>query len=251
MRPAVVWMIDGNRWSDRELEPWLACLSHAEQHRYHRFIRPLRQREFLIGRILLRFAVARLTDLAFDDVSVIERKNNSPLPMMRGELHAVPNISLSHSQGWVACAASADMSLGLDIEMRDGSRDLIALSQSVFSASENNWLSVHSGAARVSAFYALWSAKEALYKFMSNADILTNNEAIQPEMIGDGGKLSSGHGWYLKELAHPLLSVILCAAQPLNAVIFVELTRDSPFDWTQQACREMGPTALVEKNGIR
>lgn len=239
MRPAVVWMIDGNRWSDRELEPWLACLSAAEQHRYHRFIRPLRQREFLIGRILLRFAVARLTDLALDDVSVIERKNDGPLLRIRGTFHAAPNISLSHSHGWVACVAATDTSLGLDIEMRDGGRDLTALSQSAFSANESNWLSVQPATTRVSAFYALWSAKEALYKFMSNADNLTNKGAIEPELIGASGKLSSGDGWYIKEVAHPLLSIILCAAQPVNAVRFVELTCYSPFEWALQAAGKL------------
>lgn len=235
MPSAVVWMIDGDRCSDHQLTPWLACLTGAEQQRYRCFIRPARQREFLIGRILLRFAVARLTNLAFDVISVIERKNNAPLLMLPDTFSAAttsqPSVSLSHSRGWVACAVSADTPLGLDIETRDTSRDLMALSQTAFSATEHEWLSQQSEASRAAEFYALWSSKEALCKLMSNTD----NNSKQPELVSGGRRLASGANWHLKELSHPQLSVSLCSLYPLTALRFIALNGGSPFAWAQEA----------------
>jgi len=235
MPSAVVWMIEGERCSDHQLAPWMACLTDAEKQRYQAFIRPARQREFLIGRILLRFAVARLTHLAFDAISVMERKNNAPLLILPDAFSAAttiqPSISLSHSRGWVACAVSADTPLGLDIEMRDPSRDLMALSQTAFSAMEHGWLSQQSEASRVAEFYMLWSSKEALYKLMSNTD----NASTQPELVCAGGKLTSGVNWHLKELPHPQLSVSLCSLYPLTAPLLIELNGGSPVAWAQEA----------------
>jgi 4'-phosphopantetheinyl transferase len=231
MPSAVVWMIDGGRCSERQLAPWLACLSDAERQRYQRFIRAARQREFLIGRILLRFAVARLTNLAFAAVTVIERQNNAPLLRLPETAASHPSVSLSHSRGWVACAVSADTPLGLDIEMHDASRDLMALSQAAFSALEHGWLSQQTEASRTAEFYALWSSKEALYKLMSNTD----NQSAQPELAGAGGKLTSGVNWHLKQLSHPQLSIALCSLHPLSAPRLIELHGGSPFAWAQEA----------------
>lgn len=234
MPSALVWMIDGGRCSERQLAPWLACLTDAERQRYQRFIRAARQREFLIGRILLRFAVARLTNLAFASVSVIERQNNAPLLRLPATISAAashPSVSLSHSRGWVACAVSADTQLGLDIEMRDASRDLMALSQAAFSAQEHEWLSQQTEASRTAEFYALWSSKEAMYKLMSNTD----NQSAQPELADTGGKLTSGVNWHLKQLSHPQLSISLCSLHPLTAPLLIELQGGSPSAWAQEA----------------
>lgn len=235
---ALIWIIDGNTWPDRTLLPWLACLTEAEQQRYRRFIRPTRQREFLIGRILLRFAMARLTDLSFSDISVIERKGNAPLPVIRQNFPllpgAVPFLSLSHSRGWLACAVSADTPLGLDIEMLDASRDVTALGLTALTAAENRWLSLQSNtgdADQVAPFYALWTAKEALFKLACNVE----HQPTDNVLVEDDIRMTSGENWSLHSPLHTQLAICLCTRHPVAAPLVVTLTGASPFSWAMYA----------------
>ena len=235
MRAASVWLVDGRHWPGHMLTPWLTCLTEPEQQRYRRFIKPMRQREFLIGRILLRFAVARLVNLAFTDISVVERKDNAPLLVLPDRLSKgvidLPFFSLSHSRGWVACAVSVDTPLGLDIEMLDVSRDVTTLGAIAFTGEENDWLSRHNGAEKKAAFYALWSSREALYKMRSNTGRPSNEDTL----VSGGVKLASGPDWTLHAPLHSAHAICLCSGYPLSTPLLVELTGDSPFFWALQA----------------
>ena len=53
-------------------------LGASEARRYGRFKRRERQRQFLLGRMLLRFAVSRLMSLPPDVLGVVERTGNAP-----------------------------------------------------------------------------------------------------------------------------------------------------------------------------
>ncbi|MFC5474823.1 4'-phosphopantetheinyl transferase superfamily protein [Paraherbaspirillum soli] len=228
MRSAVIWLVNGNDLPDHCLPSFLAYLSQEEVRRYQRFVRPVRQREYLVGRVLLRFAVAGLTAIAPDEVGVVERSNNAPLLVLPGTTACHPWFSLSHSRGWVACAISADTPLGLDIEALDGSRDLDGLGLAAFSAAENSWLSSHAGAARIAAFYDLWSGKEALYKLMSNTD----NSSAMPELVAGGVKLASGPDWHVRKLPHPEFAISLCSLDPLASIGLTSLAGETPAAWS-------------------
>lgn len=237
-RSALVWLLDASNWPDNTLLPWLACLTAAEQQRFRCFIRPMRQRQFLIGRILLRFAVARSINLAIDDISVIERKDNSPLPVFRQAsriaTNVLPFISLSHSREWVACAVSADTPLGLDVEMLDNRRDVTALAETAFTACENQWLIAQGSttkADKVAAFYALWTAKEALYKLACNGE----RQADDNILVKDGIQLTSGPHWNSQSSLHPQLAICLCTSHPVSPPLVIALTGDSPFSWAIHA----------------
>jgi 4'-phosphopantetheinyl transferase len=163
---ATVWLLDGRTVGDDQLLPFISWLNPEELQRYQRFLRVERQRQFLLGRILLRCALGKLLDVQPTSISLSERAGNAPV--FNGE-GAAPGFSLSHSGPWVACAVSEQSILGLDIEMLDGARDLLALAQQVFDASECTSLKEKEGAERIAAFYTLWSTKEARYKFASTA----------------------------------------------------------------------------------
>ncbi|KAF3998844.1 4'-phosphopantetheinyl transferase family protein [Glaciimonas immobilis] len=270
MYSAVIWLVDGSGWSNQMLSPWLACLTVEEQLRYTRFIRPLRQREFLIGRVLLRFAIARLGSVAFSDVSIATAETGAPVaivprwPATKGDR---PHISLSHSRGWVACAVSADTTIGLDIELPDPDRDFPALAAVAFGVSESKWLSRQPEAVRTAEFYKLWCAKEALFKLSSNVNSqLTqferNNEGINEginegmsermsermsEPVNDGSKETSDQEGHLYAIPHQQLFACLCSTHPLAAPSLIELAGDSPYAWSQYADRHLPdgmPSAL-------
>ncbi|WP_211474505.1 4'-phosphopantetheinyl transferase family protein [Collimonas humicola] len=231
MRSAVIWLLDANALADDDCERMLACLSEPELLRYRRFLRPLRQREFLLGRVLLRFAAAQLAGITFEAIEVIERQGRAPQLRLPAACPLTPQFSLSHSRGWVACATSADTPVGIDMEALDGGRDVEALARSAFSVAESNWLSGRPDAERVEAFYALWSAKEALYKLMSNQGV----DGVSPELVAGGLRLQSGPGWHARSWSQHGFAISLCSREELAAVEQIHLHGAEPCAWRQQS----------------
>lgn len=189
---ATVWLLDGRTVSDKQLLPCICWLNPDELQRYQRFLRHERQRQFLLGRILLRFALGKLLDVAPSSISLSERLGHAPLLNRDGP---VPGFSLSHSGPWVGCAVSEQSVLGLDIELLDGTRDLLALAEQVFDVNECALLKEKEDAERVAAFYTLWSTKEARYKLAS-----TSASDAVPHCI---------------TFPHTDISIVLCSALPL------------------------------------
>lgn len=230
MPSAVIWLLDANALSETDCDGLLDYLSEAELLRYRRFLRPLRQREFLLGRMVLRFALAQLAGVAFEAVELIERAGRAPQLQLPPACPLIPHFSLSHSRGWVACATSAGTPLGIDIEALDGERDVQALARSAFSTAESDWLCSCPADQKTEAFYALWSSKEALYKLMSNQD----DEAMLPELAPAGLRLQSGPGWHARSWSQQGFSISLCSRERLAAVEQIRLYGAAPDGWRQQ-----------------
>lgn len=189
---ATVWLLDGRTVSDGQLLPYISWLNSDELQRYQGFLRLERQCQFLLGRILLRFALGNLLGVSPTSISLSERPGHAPVLNLED---ISPGFSLSHSGPWVACAVSEHSALGFDIELLDETRDLLALAEQVFNASECVLLKEKEGAARVAAFYALWSKKEAAYKLAS-----TLGRDVVPHYI---------------TFPHTDISIVLCSELPL------------------------------------
>lgn len=185
----LVWLVDGRLVSDAVLARCASWFSASEQKRYAAFTRPLRQRQFLIGRILLRQALASLLGAEPRELVLSERPGNAP-KLDRPGSEGV-GFSISHSGPWVACAASPDSALGLDIEVLDPDRDLPALAEQAFDAEELAWWKGRHGPGQRRDFYELWCAKEARFK------------------------MPAAQGTCLP-LFHPELAIALCSEQPLR-----------------------------------
>ena len=191
---ASLWMVDADAVTEADLQRYRGWLTPGEMARHQRFVRAQRQRQFIVGRILARAALARVLNVAPQDVRLEEQVGKAPklvAPVVKG---AAPGFSIAHSGRWAACAVSAQTALGLDIEMRDVTRDLAALAAQAFDVDEMaQWARIQalSGDERVDGFYRLWSEKEARFKL---------------------NDISGGH---CVTLPHPELSVALCSAQPL------------------------------------
>jgi 4'-phosphopantetheinyl transferase len=183
---ASLLLVDADGVGDDALRRCHSWLSASEAARYGRFVRSARQRQFVIGRGLLRMALGRLRGLAPQDVHLEEREGQAP--QLVGQ-DGLPGLSIAHSGRWVACAVSAQSALGLDIEMKTAGRDLAALAAQAFDAAALMRWEQMPAEERTDGFYALWSELEARYKL--------------------GG---AGH---CVALAHPELAVMLCSAEPL------------------------------------
>lgn len=163
----LLWLSDAATLADEALAPFVHWLSCGEGERYRGFTRPLRRRQFLVGRVMLRQALGMLLGVPARRVSLLERPGAAPQlawPQAEGI-----GYSISHSGNWVACAASLDAALGLDIETIDPARDLLGLAEQAFDPDEQAGLRALPAADRARAFYALWCAREARFKLGRDA----------------------------------------------------------------------------------
>ncbi|MRX07419.1 4'-phosphopantetheinyl transferase superfamily protein [Pseudoduganella sp. FT25W] len=202
MTKAAVWMVDANAVTEAGLQHWRGWLSADEMARHQRFVRAQRQRQFVVGRVMLRMALGRLLGVAPQEIRLEERVGNAPRlisPALKG---ATPGFSISHSGRWVACAVSAQTALGLDIEMMDPARDLHALAAQAFDSGEMaQWERMQGlpDGQRVEGFYRLWSEKEARFKLA---------------VVGGGHCIA---------LPHAELSIALCSEQSLERPPLIEV----------------------------
>lgn len=73
-------------------------------------------------------------------------------------------FNLSHTHGLVACALARRGEIGVDVEAIAEADDLVALARRSFSRVEADRVAALDGAARVDAFFAYWTLKEAYVK---------------------------------------------------------------------------------------
>ena len=203
----------------------MACfaqrLGASETQRYACFIRKERQRQFLLGRMLVRLAVASLTAEPADEIEIVERPGYAPRIVLPYAQQFAPRPSISHSRDWVACAVSLEATLGIDIEVNDPGRDIVGLSQLAFQQDEQLWLSRQPDTARLLAFYQLWSTREALYKLMSS---LGRGTTLSP-LNGMAGQLAPQDcDWHRYASTHSNVTIVVCSDRALSDLGQVELT---------------------------
>ncbi|HCY61255.1 MAG TPA: hypothetical protein DHV59_00125 [Oxalobacteraceae bacterium] len=219
MPSVTLWLLDGRVIQKPELTQLEHQLSPPQAQRFARFRRPERQRQYLLGRTLLRHAIGHATGMAPAAVGTVELPGAAPLLVLPESLPC-PAFSLSHSCHWIACATSAGTRLGIDIEVIDERRDVLALAEAAFDADEYAFIRSQSDAARVPAFYRLWTMKEALFKRWSSA----GRPDKPPPLVNSAGELQvQGDGWACSFMEHPQLAICICSALPL-----AEITKIAP-----------------------
>jgi 4'-phosphopantetheinyl transferase len=191
---AQIRIVDLDTIPDAQLTPLLAHLSESETARYHRIAREQRKKQFLAGRLLLRYALSNLYDIDAREIVPVERERQAPQVRIAGVKND-PFFSISHSAQWAACASSLSVPLGLDIELIDARRNLEAISEHTFSSEEVTWLKQQPD--KLAAFYRLWGKKEARFKLTQGYD-----------------RAPTEHCY---EFPHPALSIVLMTEQALVA----------------------------------
>ena len=197
---ASIWLLDSRSIDLAQLTQYETWLGPAETVRYARFVRPLRRQQFLLGRALLRAAMGEMLGVAPESIALEERAGQAPLLLSPPD---GAHFSISHSGPWVACALSRDTRLGLDIELRDPRRDVLALARQAFGMAVAAGLEKMSPVERRAAFYQRWSEAEARHKLGVEAASCVS-------------------------LAHAELSIVLCSAAPLAQAPALILTGLAP-----------------------
>jgi 4'-phosphopantetheinyl transferase len=165
---AILWLLDGKSFPENDLQRFSSRLSPSEIRRWVHFARSVRRRQFLLGRVLLRYAVTAVTGHASRDFSVLERSGEAPQLLFNDPSYCAPNFSLSHSGDWIACVVSTAAVVGVDIEMNRPDRGFDDISTLAFPEREQSWFGARPHSERCAAFYLLWCFREASYKLQCN-----------------------------------------------------------------------------------
>ena len=158
----LVWLADAATLGEDALAACAAWLGADERQRLARFVRAERRIQFVGGRVLLRRALGELLGVPPRAIELQERPGLGPA-LLHPAAPAV-GFSISHSGNWIACAASTETLLGLDIERIDPGRDVVRLAEQAFAPEEAARLAACEGAARLDLFYRLWCEHEARIK---------------------------------------------------------------------------------------
>lgn len=143
-------------------------LSAAEQATADRFRVADRRTRYLLGRLLLRGILAELLAASPADIGIVAGHNNRPelTPAWADEAErrlGLPlDFNLSSTPGRIACGLALGARIGVDVEAPRPLDDLHELARSVLAPEEIAWMDRQP--VPLSAFYRLWTLKEAAAK---------------------------------------------------------------------------------------
>jgi 4'-phosphopantetheinyl transferase len=177
-----IWLCHEKAGSTPVQPGWL---TPTEQHTVARFSGP-RQREYLTSRWLIRQALAGASG---QNPAECRPVNGRPVS---SDTPPGWRLSLSHSHGLSACAASADNTpIGVDIEPLGRHSRWQKLAKRWFTPQEQNWLHAEDSA---ETFLTVWTLKEAWLK-ATERGIAGNLQALE---VGPGFTLAGDRpeqGW--------------------------------------------------------
>jgi 4'-phosphopantetheinyl transferase len=147
--------------------PWPGAarlLSAEETVRAQRYTHAEARRQFVLGRALLRTALARYTDA--DPTALEFRYNCHGKPALGRPSDTALEFSLSHTRGLVVCAVTLHDAVGVDVESRRRRSTLapLELARRYFAPAETAALGGLPAEDQLAAFLEIWTLKEAFVK---------------------------------------------------------------------------------------
>jgi phosphopantetheinyl transferase len=192
-----------------------ASLNKTDQYRYQAFKNKTRQRQFAMGRWMVKYALEQQFGLARShDYQLIEYTHWRVL-----EDEQSYTVSISHSGHYVAVAiAGFSCAIGLDIEQHRA-RNFGELLQ-VFGTVEEQTL-ISSFADQQSMFYRLWTAKEAFLKVTQCSIEEACKEELSYCLLHDFAQVSGHHyqsGDLVKGAYSYCVMTDIVEAMPIQAI---------------------------------
>lgn len=163
---------------------WAAALPGDERARFARIRHERGRREFLAGRLLVRLALATITDVPSSAWQFAEG------PYGRPHIAGPPtslHFNLAHSGGVVACILSDDRMAGVDVEDLDRRAMDAALWHRYCAPSEIADIEAQPAIARQRRFLTYWTLKEAYLKARGLGIAVHLADIVFT--LGDGGPL--------------------------------------------------------------
>ncbi len=154
----IILMINSKQLMEEEL--FLKLLTLIEERYQKKILRyhfwEDRQRS-LLGHLLSRYAIMQQYHLNNDDIKVVENAYGKPHIKGYREIH----YNISHSGDWVVCALSQSV-IGIDIQKIEGMK--FSIVENCFTEDERKYLLSLGETQQLTAFYDIWTLKEAYVK---------------------------------------------------------------------------------------
>ena len=209
--PATVWLLDSRDTPPVALAAAERWLGADGRRRLAGLSRRSRREQFVLGRALLRLAVAHARECDPGMVRMTERAHRAPRVAAGGD--PAPRFSLSHSGPWIACAVHATSALGLDIEVIDTTRDMVAISEWGFHGDEHQWLLRQPD--RAAAFYRLWTGKEAMIKLSHEIGSPRDLREVACAVCGDAVQPPAFAASWYHVCAAPRVALSIVSSEPM------------------------------------
>lgn len=156
-------------------------MSDAERERLATLQSPARRDQFVASRWQARQLLAQALGGAPQDWLLAAPRDAPPRVLADPTLC----MSVSHSQGWSACAV-ARAPLGVDLEVPQPRRDLAGLAALCCTPAEQSMLADLPPADRADRFYALWTVKEAWLKRRLEGVAPRRLAQLDASLVADG-----------------------------------------------------------------
>ncbi len=197
-------------------------LSIEERRRRDRLHFEVDRRDFTIAHDLLRRALSQYADLSPDKWRFTTNEHGKPLIEDTNSRLSSISFSVSHTRGFVACAVTSGIPVGVDIESIDQSQLSQLVADRFFSRSEASWLRRCPDELRSSRFVEIWTLKEAFLKAagigFSGSLAYTSSFRLDNDQIEFSAPSNiEAQGWHfgLFEPFHSVrLAVAVCSARP-------------------------------------
>lgn len=145
-----------------QLEGCVLALDPEERARADRFVRPADRDRFISSHAALRAVLGTALDLPPPDLRFSRDRSGRPVlvePSGRGL-----DFNLSHSGDLAVIGSVRGARIGVDVEVRRPLPDALRIARSHFACDEVASLEALAPHCREGAFFALWTAKEAVVK---------------------------------------------------------------------------------------
>ncbi|OLL31597.1 hypothetical protein BTH42_11730 [Burkholderia sp. SRS-W-2-2016] len=146
-----------------------AVLSDAERAKAARYLRHEDSVRHAATRVALRELLAERTGVApaalrFEQDAAGRPRLAASADSAQEASHAWPDFNVSHSGQHALIALAARRKVGVDIEVARRDKKWQGLTPAVFAPRDEAWVAALPEQQRADAFYAVWTAKEALLK---------------------------------------------------------------------------------------
>jgi 4'-phosphopantetheinyl transferase len=159
-----VWHLFIDQLADPDLLHDLQrLLTPEELARQHRYAHERDRRQFFLARVLARTVLASYLDRPATTLRFTTTPYGKPLlPSSDGQ--AGVHFNLTHSHGAIACAVHPVCEVGIDVEDEQRTLAFLEMAERYFAVPEADHLRRLAAEQRRTAFFAIWTLKEAFVK---------------------------------------------------------------------------------------
>lgn len=147
--------------TDADEHEKLKLLSRDEQIRAERFHTPIHRKHFIAARAALREILSLYLSTTPEQIEFAYTDHKKPF--LKSPRGLDINFNLAHSHDLAVYALALNIALGIDIEKVDNNTHQ-GVADKYFSKIENDYLHRINPEEKASAFYRIWTAKEAIVK---------------------------------------------------------------------------------------